>query len=196
MLRSLVGSEMCIRDSSHICDLCTRGFGTLTGHDGEQVSLQDHHRVTHSVYHSLKEHLDRRREALLVAHGEPRAGSIQGLTTLRETVRTLERELAVMTDKYERSVGASADLEDCYHRMVQVPGAVLVLDQLGVETAQDLKELDLEDVHLLVAPLRKALTNKLLRVLEIPKDGQKTRSGLMFRFDDCPPGTFIKLHSR
>ena len=60
---------------------------------------------------------------------------------------------------------SDGDLEDCYQRMLKVPEVAAMMDDLGVERAVDLRELDEEDIAALVQPLKKVAKSKLLRVL-------------------------------
>ena len=58
-----------------------------------------------------------------------------------------------------------AVLEDCYQHMLRDTAASAQLDELGVESSEDLRELQEADVIALAACLKKVLASKLLRTL-------------------------------
>jgi len=58
-----------------------------------------------------------------------------------------------------------AELQDCYERLQKVPEAVAMMEEFGVEMAEDLKELEQEDIQQIAKPLKKVPKNKLFRVL-------------------------------
>jgi len=56
-------------------------------------------------------------------------------------------------------------LEECYERLLGVPAASEQLQELGVESSADLKDLDREDVESIAACLKKVHGKKLQRTL-------------------------------
>ena len=157
---------------THVCELCTRGFSTAK-------DLQQHQHQ-HCRLNVFREDYERRREARTVAHGRVRTAqaSVDQLVN-NDSATQLRAEMAVMKSDYEAKLSdalagpkASNDinleaLQDCYARMVCVPDVKALMDELGVERAEDLTELDKSDILVLAEPLKKVPKNKLLRVLDI-----------------------------
>ena len=76
-----------------------------------------------------------------------------------EHARCEEAEAEELSDE------SASDLEDVYQKLLALSEAVEAMEELGVETATDLRELDEEDVIQLGAMLKKVHRNRLLRIL-------------------------------
>ena len=158
----------------HVCDLCGRGFGAMTGDEGKQTCLQDHRRVDHRRHISFLELFARRREAKMVALGVPRTELAANDSDWQSRFTQLSVEFKAMKLKYDSIIAEITDLDDCYDRMLEVPEVATTMCQFGVENSKDLQELDFVDIAQLAEPLSKVLRNKFLRVLGFRRADEET----------------------
>ena len=65
----------------------------------------------------------------------------------------------------ESEIEPKSVLEECWERLCAVPEAVEEMDELGVEQADDLRELERDDVVKLGTTLKKVQRSKLMKAL-------------------------------
>ena len=68
-------------------------------------------------------------------------------------------------DAAPRAAPQEGELEDCYQRLLATPAACEQLEEHGVESSEDLRDLEQADVEALAACLKTVPRKKLLRAL-------------------------------
>ena len=68
-------------------------------------------------------------------------------------------------DAAPRAAPQGGGLEDCYQRLLATPAASEQLEELGVESSEDLRDLEQAEVEALAACLKAVPGRKLLRTL-------------------------------
>jgi len=151
----------------HICKHCSRGFCS-------EKNLAEHSHA-HSRVENFQLEYRRQREARAVAAGIPRSPAVASspgvsnaasVEAARKEVDKLTEEIAILKVKKAEFLPIlmidDAALEDCLCRMMKSPRAVQFLEELGVETPADLKELDEALLRQLALLLKVVPKNRLL----------------------------------
>eukprot|EP00658_Telonema_sp_P-2_P047466 TRINITY_DN3610_c0_g1_i2.p1 TRINITY_DN3610_c0_g1~~TRINITY_DN3610_c0_g1_i2.p1 ORF type:complete len:182 (+),score=35.49 TRINITY_DN3610_c0_g1_i2:55-546(+) len=161
MLRSLVGSEMCIRDSY-------RTLQEATAVDKNQC-VEAYMFACHAMAGQTQWCME---WDSAESTGAPclmtrdRCGQLVYRIGLEVRAELSLDELRRMS--FGPAVATcTSELEECYQRMLQVQEAVLLLNAWGVQRSEDLHELDVNNVVQLSRHLKKVLRLKLVRSLKI-----------------------------